>query len=89
MKKRRANSTGAKAKFRYKHSTPKWAEFDAMNLVYLKRDYLNRIWGTTFEVDHIIPPRSKTVCGLHCWANLQLLTKRENLRKCQRYTCDW
>jgi hypothetical protein len=33
------------------------------------------------DVDHIAPRRSKLVCGLHCEANLQVLTGAENCTK--------
>lgn len=41
-----------------------------------------REWG--MEVDHVVPRNGRTVCGLHAWHNLQLLTKAENIRKLNR-----
>lgn len=59
--------------------------------LYRKRDELNELWGTQLEVDHIIPinPRCKTVCGLHCWSNLQLLDRTLNGSKHDIYQTDW
>lgn len=76
---------------RLEQSIPIWYEEDLVKQVYLKRDELNKLWGTRFEVDHIIPlnPRYKTVSGLHCWANLQLLDISLNCSKGSTYNTDW
>lgn len=58
-----------------KMATPPWFEKEKVDLVYKKA----KEWG--FEVDHVIPLKSKTVCGLHCWANLQLLDLKTNRSK--------
>lgn len=54
---------------------PSWAERDKMKIVYLKAKQFG------FEVDHVVPLKHPLVCGLHVWANLQLLNKEENARK--------
>lgn len=41
------------------------------------------------EVDHIIPLRSKSVCGLHWSGNLQILPKIANAKKGNKYQQDW
>lgn len=63
-------------------ATPPWAEIDAIRLVYKKAAELG------MEVDHVVPLKSDIVCGLHCWANLQLLVKPENSSKNNRHWPD-
>jgi hypothetical protein len=63
-------------------ATPKWFEKDLVEKVYEKA----KIWG--FEVDHVVPLNSEIVCGLHCWANLQLLTTSLNSSKKNKYWPD-
>lgn len=62
-------------------SIPKWYEDDLVQQLYLKRDELNKLWGITLQVDHIVPLQGKNVCGLHCWHNLQLLESSLNASK--------
>ena len=66
---------------RLRSATPKWTRVAVMNVYYDKRDELNKLWGTKFEVDHIVPLNSEFVCGLHCPDNLQLLDKDLNAAK--------
>jgi len=61
---------------------PIWFEMDLVKKVYEKA----KEWG--FEVDHIVPINNEIVCGLHCWANLQLLNKSLNSSKKNRYWPD-
>ena len=70
----RAKSRAARNK-----ATPTWFEKEKVSLVYKKAQEYG------FEVDHVIPLQGKTVCGLHCWANLQLLDKSINSSKSNRF----
>lgn len=62
-------------------ATPFWANRESIRMICTKCQELNQTWGTTFEVDHIVPLQGKTVCGLHCEANLQLLDETLNITK--------
>lgn len=80
-----AANPGAVAERNIKYSraieqqTPIWADRDRINQVYLAA----RASGLT--VDHIVPLRGRTVCGLHVHDNMQLLTHSENCSKRNRH----
>lgn len=61
------------------HAQPAWADRQAINDIYLEAQQ------KCMHVDHIIPLKGKTVCGLHVENNLQLLPPRENLRKRNKF----
>lgn len=63
-------------------SIPKWFESEKVAKIYLKAKELN------LEVDHVVPLQSSLVCGLHCWYNLQLLDRKANVTKGNRYWPD-
>jgi hypothetical protein len=58
-----------------KNAKPDWYEIKLVNKIYAMATKFG------FEVDHIVPLQSKLVCGLHCWDNLQLLSRQENAKK--------
>lgn len=63
-------------------ATPAWADFKKMRAFYNQARKLGK------EVDHIVPINHKYVCGLHCEANLQLLTPGQNLYKSNNHWPD-
>ena len=72
---------------------PIWCETEKIAHLYRMRDVLNERLSLSGDdalaVDHIIPINSDTVCGLHCWHNLQLLSKSANSSKNNNYEQNW
>jgi hypothetical protein len=64
----------AKSRAELRKRIPAWADMNA-----IREFYKNCPDG--YHVDHIIPLRGKTVCGLHVLNNLQYLPASENQRK--------
>lgn len=64
------------------NAVPLWADFSAIANIYRQA----KVRG--LSVDHIVPLISRVVCGLHCEANMQLLTVRENSKKSNRHWPD-
>lgn len=57
---------------------PKWA-----NIQKIRHIYDNCPDG--YHVDHVIPLRGKTVCGLHIETNLQYMPALENIKKSNKF----
>lgn len=74
-KKHMRNAITARRHAKKCRATPTWVEYDLIAEVY--RQAALRSW----HVDHVVPLNSEIVCGLHCWANLQLLSPSENCSK--------
>lgn len=65
-------------------ATPKWLtaeDWYKIRLMYKIAAKVTAQTGIKMHVDHIYPLQGKTVCGLHCPDNLQILTETENLSK--------
>ena len=56
----------------------------AIRAIYAEAARITKETGVRHEVDHFYPLQGEFVCGLHCEANLQILTKVENIRKLNR-----
>lgn len=69
-------------------ATPKWADVEKIMSVYAEAARLTRETGIVHHVDHIVPMKSKIVCGLHWEENLRVLTRSENCSKNNRYWPD-
>jgi 5-methylcytosine-specific restriction endonuclease McrA len=66
------------------NKVPKWltqSDWIEINWVYTLARELTITTGIQHTVDHIIPLRGKSISGLHCPQNLQIVTKSENSKK--------
>lgn len=71
-----------------KSATPKWADLEAIEAVYLAAAERTKATGVLHHVDHIVPLQSKIVCGLHVQGNLQVLPAFDNQSKNNRHWPD-
>lgn len=76
------------AKRRAAQKTPTWlSKFDKLKIrcVYSVAAMLTRENNEPWHVDHIIPLKGKSVCGLHVPNNLQFVRAENNLAKSNKY----
>lgn len=71
-----------------KEATPAWADLLAIRTFYERAAELRKSTGQDWHVDHIVPLIHPKVCGLHCEANLEVITARENNEKGNRWWPD-
>ena len=71
-----------------KKITPCWADLDQIRQIYLEANHLTKVTGIPYVVDHIIPRKHPLVCGLHNQFNLQILTRKENSLKSNRFAIE-
>ncbi|MDD3885167.1 MAG: hypothetical protein PHW66_09610 [Gallionella sp.] len=69
-------------------ATPAWANRDAISRIYATAAEMTMQTGVQYHVDHVIPLRSKLVCGLHVETNFQILPATENAKKGNRHWPD-
>lgn len=69
-------------------ATPAWANFLLISDLYEQARKITSETGVDHEVDHVVPLRSRYVCGLHCESNLRIITKAANRAKRNLYWPD-
>jgi hypothetical protein len=69
------------------NATPVWLSTEQLQQIesfYWLAQLQKELTDTTYHVDHIVPLKGKTVCGLHVPWNLQVIPALENIRKGNR-----
>ena len=69
-------------------ASPPWltsAMKAGMNEFYLEARRLTKETGVPHHVDHIVPLRGGTVCGLHVPWNLRVITAEENCKRPRKF----
>lgn len=77
----KVNLRRAERRAKTRGATPKWADRARILEVYKEATKRTVERGVRYSVDHIVPLKSELVCGLHCEANLQIITHSENCAK--------
>lgn len=66
------------------NATPSWANKFFITEAYRLAKLREKICGGKWHVDHIVPLKSKLVCGLHCESNLRVVPAIHNTAKGNR-----
>lgn len=84
----KVNADTARRRAMKLHATPKWANQFFIEEIYDLARLRTKHTGYEWQVDHIVPLRSKLVCGLHWEGNLRVIPKKANLQKSNRHWPD-
>jgi hypothetical protein len=79
-----ANAYAAKRRDAVRKAAPSCAslqDLEEIKGIYALAKQMTELTGQPHHVDHIIPIKGKSVCGLHVPWNLQVITATENLKK--------
>ncbi len=69
---------------KHRQATPPWLtkrQKSEIRQIYQIAITMSKTTGEQYVVDHIVPLRSDSVCGLHVPWNLRVVTQEENLKK--------
>jgi hypothetical protein len=82
------NNSNTKRRINKFNRTPKWLttfDLDYIKHLYVQAKELEKLDGSKYHVDHIVPLHGKNVCGLHVPWNLQILSNYENSIKSNKF----
>lgn len=74
------------------NNTPKWLTYEMLSeidSIYTKARELSKTTGIQHDVDHIVPLKGKNISGLHVPWNLQILQHTTNIKKGNKYKCEY
>jgi hypothetical protein len=91
--KEKANSPEGRAyrsarRARSRDATPAWANDFFIKEAYALAKLREKVTGGKWHVDHVVPLRSRLVCGLHCEQNLAVIRREANISKGNRHWPD-
>jgi len=86
--KAKINAKTARRRAALMQAMPSWANPAEITAIYANCRQLTETTGVEHHVDHIVPLRSRLVCGLHWEKNLQVITGSENSKKCNSWWPD-
>ena len=66
-------------------ATPSWANDFFIEEIYMLCQLRTELTGIKHHVDHIVPLRSKVVCGLDVHNNLRVIPAEDNMKKGNRH----
>lgn len=78
------NAKSAKRRAKKSSATPKWLSkkhLEEIKNIYKVCQKITKRSGKKHHVDHIVPLKGKTVCGLHVPWNLSIIPAKMNLEK--------
>ena len=84
----RCNAYSAKRKASKLRATPAWANPFFIREIYELAQLRTKITGFEWQVDHIVPLKSKLVCGLHVEDNLRVIPAVQNWAKNNKHWPD-
>lgn len=89
-KRNRAKCAAACREYQSKkrNAVPAWANKKAIEQVYAKAAFSTEVLGFACHVDHIVPIKSRIVCGLHVEHNLRVVPAAVNIGKGNRHWPD-